>query len=446
MAAITGLAGCSEPPPPAAAPAAVPAPAATPAPVSATDRPPDITFVVVDTLRADRLHLYGAVRPTSPALDALALDAVVFDRAYAPSPWTLPSVASILTGLGPAAHTVTETDHRLPQEVETLAERLGAAGYETAFFGVNPYLNPVRGLDQGFETYQGLEGLAGASLNQRITGFLRTREGGRPLFLVVHYFEPHCPYEPPPALAAALAAVPLVPTGRSVDAGTWEGLPDCYKVTDAEGQPQLDVDAWLEAYDAEVLQADGLVGELLEALRASGRYDDALIAVAGDHGESFWERGGYGHGATLDEEVVRVPLVVRTPGGGAARVAAPVSLTGLAPTALTSAGVAVPGALRGGDLLGGALPEAVLLSTDYEVASARGLVTETHTLRQRGGESALTDASGEPLEDRPVQAALALQLEAALGEEAADGAHLTQTPLGPDQDLIKQLKSIGYLH
>ena len=430
------------------APPLPPLPQAPPAEAPLSAAPADVIFIVVDTLRADRLHLYGSPRPTSPALDALAADAVVFDRAYAPSPWTLPSVASILTGLGPGAHTATETDRTLPEEVETLAERLVARGYEAAFFGVNPYLLPSRGLDQGFEPYQGLDGLSGAALNDRVSGYLRTRSPERPLFLYVHYFEPHCPYEPPEALAASLPPL-AVATGRALTADAWAGLPDCYQLSGPDGAAQLSVDAYLDAYDGEVLQADGLVGSLLETLRTRGLYDGALIAVAGDHGESFWESGDYGHGRTLDEAAVRVPLVIRPPGGGARRVSEPVSLTGLAPTALLAAGVspaAMPPRLRGGDLLGASLPTGVLVSTDYENASAKGYFTESYTLRMVDRLGTLTDASGAPMKDLQVEAALSLRLRTEEAAQAADGAHMEPALLPLDEDLLKQLRSIGYLH
>lgn len=290
--------------------------ASTPAPVATR---PNLVLVTVDTLRADRTSLLGHKAPTTPVLKSLSAQSTVFAQAIAPAPWTLPSVASTWTGLWPREHGVTDRSRALPDGAETLAESLQTEGYETAFFGVNAAFVTGHGLDQGFETWQPSTGTAAAQLNRDIAAFLDARTDPRPLFIAVHYFEPHCPYTPPQSTRDRFAVGngppdPLPP-------GALEALGDCYVVRDDSGTPSSDRRLYLARYDGEVAAVDRALGDLWRLVSPL----EPTLAVLADHGEAFWERGVHGHGTHLTQEQVHVPMLWSQPGATPAQITTPVS-------------------------------------------------------------------------------------------------------------------------
>lgn len=218
MLLVLGL-GCgpSSAPVPEGEPVAPPV-STPPAPTAAlptADARPDIVVFSVDTLRADRLSTWGYARQTSPRLTELAASSRRYTRAYSVSSWTLPSLASLFTVQRPGDHGLTLPDQALNPELQTLAEVALERGYETAFFGVNPRFPQGHGLDQGFETWQVDAGRSGRAVNQEVRAFLEARDDTRPLFLVVHWFEPHCRYRAPRDIADR-----FVDDGVVVDTGT----------------------------------------------------------------------------------------------------------------------------------------------------------------------------------------------------------------------------------
>jgi arylsulfatase A-like enzyme len=314
--------------------------------------PHSIVLYVIDTLRADRLGVYGHDRPTSPNLDALAREGVVFDRAYAPAPWTLPSVVSILTSLPPCEHGVLVDERRLGTEVVPWAERLRASGYETASFHANPYAGEMSGLDRGFERSELVPRIDG----ELVSDWLSQRSG-RPFFLYLHSVEPHDPYELPHAPGVAeVVSDASVARRRQVNAmlaryrkltrADWSaGRPPGTSDTNPaqlRGRRALERvrDEALELYDAEILLADHYLGSVLRALDEAGLRDRVVVAVTSDHGEEFGEHGGWQHDQSLYDELVRVPLVLRWPGAQrpGAREPGAVSLLDLVPTLAGLAG------------------------------------------------------------------------------------------------------------
>jgi arylsulfatase A-like enzyme len=314
---------------------------------------PNIVLAVVDTLRADRLGAYGYRRATSPEIDArLAARGAVFERAYACAPWTLPSMMALLTGRapgpflgeGPAAGV-------LPAGIPTLAERLRARGYATAYLGANPTMEPRLGLSRGFTEYSVpppvVESLAlhADDLDARLQAWL-ARKPAEPFFLAVHYIDPHDPYENPSLVAGRSALLPGYegPVRGSWVHGLYAGqlsLPD-----GARGIAQLDA-----LYDSEVRYVDGFVGRLLEAL--GPHLDRTLVVLTADHGEELHDHGGWKHGQTLYDEQVRVPLLVRWDGRvrPGLRLSEPVSLLDVAPTLTAAAGGQPDPETEGRDLL-----------------------------------------------------------------------------------------------
>jgi arylsulfatase A-like enzyme len=290
-----------------------------------------VILFLVDTLRADHLGCYGYARDTSPALDALAEDAVVFEACQAQSSWTKPATASILTGLLPSVHRAVHKVAALPPEHMLLAEPLTEAGYHTAAFGSNAFIfGPEQGFGRGFGVFESSDTVAGhvegeptvsaeVLVDAGLDWLDRKLEAGvgDEVFLYIHAVDPHDPYDPPTDLRDRFTT----PLG--------EGQP-----TDAEltrpafvhrrfgGQPPPTVLARMEGlYDAEILAADRAFGRLVDGLKARGIYDDALIVFVADHGEEFYDHGAYGHNPRLFEEVTRVPLVIKFPArlGDAAR-------------------------------------------------------------------------------------------------------------------------------
>ncbi len=311
--------------------------------------PRRVVLLTVDTLRRDALGVYNAAAPPTPALDALAAQSIVFDHAVSPAPWTLPAFASILTGVSPDVHRAVHFTRRLPDAFDTLAERFRAAGCLTAAIGTNPFLTPTYNLHQGFDTYAMFPQPTGRSLGagllrlaapRRFDGTADTAEltdlavewldlhHGRPFFLWLHYFDPHLPYAPPTEY------LPKQPPPPGMTASFSEARLDAIRT--GYFRPTPEQVRWIRTlYDAEVRHVDAHIARVLAALKRLGLDDDTLIIFASDHGEEFWEHGGFEHGHTVYDELLRVPLFVRLPGAGLhRRVDQPVSTTALTPTIL----------------------------------------------------------------------------------------------------------------
>jgi arylsulfatase A-like enzyme/Flp pilus assembly protein TadD len=277
-------------------------------------RAENVLVVTIDTLRADRVGVYGSRAGATPHMDALGRRGVVFERAFTTAPLTLPAHASLFSGLLPmhSGVRVNGTD-RVPADVPLLAEQLRAAGFATGASVGSFVLRSETGISRGFGGYDEsfaanagrsgeLEGeRPGGEVVDRALAWLDRAGTGR-FFLWVHLFDPHAPYTPPAPHAEQFA-----------------------------GRP----------YDGEVAYADACLGRLLEGMTERGRLEKTLIVVAGDHGESLGEHGEATHGVFLYDATLRVPLILVPPGGGPARrVAAPVSLVDVAPAIREAAGVA----------------------------------------------------------------------------------------------------------
>ncbi len=316
-------------------------------------RNPDAAPVVVyliDTLRADRTGPYGYSQAITPAMDALAAEGIVFEQAYAPAPWTLPSVPSIMTSTFPCEHGVVVDGDRLPPTLVPLAERLRAAGRPTAAFYANPYVGPMSGLDRGYDHLVDRWRIDG----EVIAGWVREHRD-RPFFLYIHTVEPHDPWFVPRRLVRQRDSTAqaykrrleyLVDRyRRATRADFAAGLPPGTTNTTALQEALLDdLNALLQPagvlYDAAVQHADEHLASVVATLRRLGVWERALFVLLSDHGEEMGDHGGWGHSQSLHEEVVRVPLIVKLPGGrrGGTRVREPVSLVDMAPTILAVLG------------------------------------------------------------------------------------------------------------
>ena len=334
---------------------------------------PDILLVVVDTLRADRLGAYGFPAATSPALDALAAEGVVFERAIAASTKTAPSISSLLTSRWVGRHSVGALNGvtRLDGE-ETLALRLRAAGYATGAFVGNTVLQRRIGLDAGFDVYD--DELPVAEPNrpdffERPSGPTTERalawlaaQGDRPVFLWLHAQDPHGPYTPPAPFDRAfpeLLRPDEAPLPLLTDDSGRGGIPAYQRVAE-ERRPS----EYTRRYAGEVAAFDASLGRLVAAFAKRGR--PRVIAVSADHGESFGEGGvWFVHGHASTPELARIPLVLVAPGIDSGRRNELVHHVDVMPTLLELAGVAAPDDLDGialGPYLraGKALPERVV--------------------------------------------------------------------------------------
>jgi arylsulfatase A-like enzyme len=315
---------------------------------------PNFLVYIIDTLRADHLGCYGYPRPTSPRIDAFARQATLFLEGRAQASWTRPAVATLLTGLLPITHQAQATSDRLPDRVETVAERLAGAGYQTAMITVNGNVAGRFGFRQGFERFVYLPErrrsrevhVRSAEVNPRVVDWLAHRDRARPFFLVVHVADPHDPYTPLPRFRRLLA-----PEVHDTSVGTRRGIKRLEALSPEEAHRRAGELSAL--YDAEIAGNDEAFGVLLDRLGQIGLTGSTAVFLVSDHGEEFLEHGGWRHGSTLYEEQLRVPFIVRLPGGEGAGLAlpGPAEQIDLAPTLFELAGVAPPPHLPGRSLL-----------------------------------------------------------------------------------------------
>jgi arylsulfatase A-like enzyme len=316
----------------------------------------NLVVILIDTLRADRLGAYGNPNGLTPHLDRFAAEGVRFGQMQAPSPWTLPSVASLMTGLQPQTHGAGVrygefAPTGLTGGVLTLAETLRDAGFYNQGVYHNIYVNPAFGLQQGFDEYVSIEDRAAPLVDRALEGLRRTAPDRR-VFLYLHLFDPHNPYEPPEEECQTVARR-LLPDYR--------GRLGC----SADRRPELPIPPpedrrWHEAlYDAEIAYTDREVGRFLEGLEELGMDDDTVVLVVSDHGEEFWTRLereralGYDpnsdHGHTVYQELLHVPAILREPGRSPGVIESPAELADLFPTLLRLLGVESP-PVQGKDL------------------------------------------------------------------------------------------------
>lgn len=314
---------------------------------------PDVVVITIDTLRADRV---GRTPTLTPNIDALAAKSTVFDRAVTPMGTTFPAHATLFTGLHPREHGVRWNGASLAEKFVTLAETFRERGYATAAFVSFHIMARRHSIGQGFDARvdpgPGHRVILPADVvNQQAIAWLRDR-GASPLFLWVHYYEPHSPYRLTPWAAQRMGDYSgPYRWGASVEA--LEAYNRRPALRTAENRRALNL-----LYDGEVVEADRAVGELLAALEDR----PTVIVVTADHGQLLSEHGRVGHGALTWEEVLRIPLVIHDstrPVGR--RVSTRVGLIDLAPTLLDLAGVPFTGPMRGRSLApalaGASLPE-----------------------------------------------------------------------------------------
>lgn len=383
-----------------------------------------VVLISIDTLRSDRLPAYGYEGVETPALDALAADAVLFERAYAHVSLTLPSHATVLTGLLPADHGVRDNmGYRLETSaVPYLPRLLGASGYATGAAVSAFVLRGTTGLAEGFDLYEdriefvpgkpmgGLQRPGGETLRVALPWLDSVRE--RPFFLFFHIYEPHSPYDPPEP---------------------WRSR-------------------YPSPYDGEVAAADAVVGELLDALRERDLYGRSLVVLMSDHGEGLGDHGEQEHEILLHRETLQVPLMIKLPDRARAgtRVATPVQLADLLPTIAGLLDLPVPAEAVGTSLLGPLDAERPIVSENvygrlhFGWSELVSVVQGRHHLIH-GPRPELYDLVEDPQERTNLvdeQRSTAHTLRRAL-----EGVDLTLEPPAAESDpeVRRQLEALGYV-
>jgi arylsulfatase A-like enzyme len=437
---------------------------------------PDVILITLDTTRVDHVGAYGYERDVTPALDSLAAEGVLYERAWSTAPWTLPAHASMFTGKHPTSHgahfnaeagearlseaidprlrrqsaTASQIKvNRLGESAVTLAELLRERGYATAAFVGGPWLAPVFGLLQGYETQHAtvdeLSGRPANELTDAAIAWLEAVPPERPVHLLLNYFDPHSPYAPPRGYDDfPHARTPLV---WGEDAVIRSGR-----------LPAEQRRAYVDRYDGEIRFMDHHLGRLLQALRAAGRYDSALILVVADHGETFGEHGLFGHARWLYEELLRVPLVIRFPHGrdGGTAVSDQVSVVDLLPVVAAEVGFELPPDVEGVPLgqrelvLAEVFRDALGIRIygkrfDRELAAA--IRWPWKLLLDDAGRAELYDLSADPAElrDRTGAAQEVALREALAAARAALVPPATQAAAEVTPETHKRLRELGYV-
>jgi arylsulfatase A-like enzyme len=423
----------------------------------------NVVLYLIDTLRADHLGSYGYPLPTSPNIDALAADAVVFTRTQAQASWTRPATGSILTGLYPYAHGAVSLRDRLRPGAATLAELLRAHGYQTAAFVTNVNVGGGFGFDRGFDQFTYLPEdenrpslhVRSDAVNEVVCPWLQAHTE-EPFLLYVHVSDPHAPYTPPDQLDERFrdAGLTSALAGRSQPVRRLLDKPELITPENLRYLQSL--------YDGEIAFTDQNFGKLVSQLKQLGLYERTIIVLMADHGEEFYEHGAFEHGYTLYAEQLAVPLLMRVPGSryGARRVACLARQIDVLPTLLELLGIAVPPDVQGRSLLpqidGDCVePESFAQTSLSERTERRAVIAngwkliDTMGARSKGPE--LYELESDPHEQHDLAEQRPLLLgygRQSIRQWAADVPRPTGAAQGPaptiGAETMERLRALGY--
>ncbi|HUT54978.1 MAG TPA: sulfatase [bacterium] len=451
-------------------------------------RPPvgsrrNVILVVIDTTRFDHIS-HDPSRPgLSPHLARLAAHGAFFERHYAQSSWTLPSMASIITSKMPIqTGVVSEYRHMLEPGLQTLAEIISSHGLRTAGFSANELVRADNGFNRGFDSFHQVHSPLlylycmniGEEVNRRVLGWLDTH-GESPFFMWLIYIDPHDPYLPPVSYINRPPAreLPWLGLGRAL--ATWGPIPGLKTLPKFEY-----VDYYHSLHQGEIQYVDHCIGDLMEALKEKGLLDQTLVVVTADHGEEFLDHGLFGHGNSLYEELIRVPLIIydgAKPQPG--RVVSEVTQNlDLVPTILEYLGMEAPAGALGSSilpLLYGERPETtagVAVSelpkienyddrfiphrTGLKDFYQRALITDRYKLieqtdlKSQGVKFEFYDLEADPAEQHPSRAAnrepmnaLRERLEGFF-DQLPGKMDMNETVV-PDPEMLRRMKALGYI-
>jgi len=441
----------------------------------------NILLVVVDTLRADHLGCYGYDRDTSPNIDRLAEKSVQFTRYYSVVPTTLASFASLLTSLHPKDHGAFRNGYAPDDSLPVLGNVFRRAGYDTAAFVSSYCLSKTFGMDRGFDHFD--EEFTSStmlrdnklvrsawSVTRSFSEWVNRRQKNKPFFVMLHYFDPHWPYDPP------LETMKLFGAREQPGNPETPDFPIAQKNLAASGGLPGSFEKNLHnLYCAEIRYVDQQFGKVIELINDSGLSDDTVVVFTSDHGETFWEHDDhFNHGRFVYDTTIRLPLLISFPSG---QIAAPRRCDGLfcnidlGPTLLDIAEIEAPSGFQGqsfAELLLGS-PKAAPTDNPLFSEATQPIAAERGAARpnllkakcvRRGpwkfisfpgskGRKELYNMEDDPLEtenliDRPETADIALKLEAILEQWATSYKIDVRRANSADDDSIDKLNELGY--
>jgi arylsulfatase A-like enzyme len=411
--------------------------------------PFNIVLISLDTLRADHVGAYGYQRDTSPNMDQLARNGVLFADTIAPAPQTLASHASLFTSLIPSHHgALANFKFKLSEDAVTMAEILAEQGYATVSFNDGGLLDPEFGCDQGFDVYDStMRKSRFASRVEPAAQWLSDRLV-EPFFLFLHTYEVHLPLVPEPEYLALFES-------------DYEGpLPGHFggKVLKEfrggkYGEDPADIEHIVAIYDACIRSMDSSLGDLIGALKDNRLYDRSLIIVTSDHGEEYGERGRIAvHGPTLYDEVIRVPLIIKFPHDrfGGTVVDRQVRLIDILPTTLEVIGVEPLPHFEGSSLIGlvrGDEDRDLPAVSETKRGSVSSLRDSSWKLIRGNRRRQLFDLTSDPGESQDLieqRAVHADSLEESLDEIRASRPSL-RTDYDPSAESVERLRALGYV-
>jgi arylsulfatase A-like enzyme len=291
---------------------------------------PTLILISIDCLRADHVSTYGYHRKTTPHIDKVAEDGIVFETAISTSSWTLPTHMSMLTGLMPSVHAATKWE-KLDTSVPYLPEVLAEGGYRAYGVASWVYVSQIYGFERGFDIYKVYDNPVARDVVDEAIALIE-RAKGQNLFLFMHILDPHWPYLPPEDFYERFG-----PRPRDIST-----LHD--RVGRAEPpESDLEIEEIIQLYDSEIAYTDQELGRFFAELVARGLYDRSMIIITADHGEAFYEHGHWQHSRTLYEELVHIPLIVKWPGQSPkGRINTQLSQMDIFPTLIGAAGLSAP--------------------------------------------------------------------------------------------------------
>jgi len=318
----------------------------------AREPPKNVLVYLIDTLRADKLSAYAPdTRVRTPGLDSFVAAAATFTRGHTQENWTKPSCATLLSGLMPWQHTAVTGEAVVPRSVTLLPELLKERGYYTGSFIANGYVSQAFGFRQGWDTYRNYirenRRTDAEHVAADVLSWLDARPEAEPFLLYVHTIDPHVPYRPPNEFLRMYEETPYRgPLSFRRDATLLEGIKTGSTRTTAADRAHLEA-----LYDGEISYHDVHFAAILDGLTRRGLDEDTIVVVTADHGEEFWDHGSVGHGHSVYEELLHIPMFMRVPGIGATRVDEPMGLSDVVPTVLEALGQEIPEDLPGRSVL-----------------------------------------------------------------------------------------------
>ncbi|MCH7519439.1 MAG: sulfatase [Candidatus Dadabacteria bacterium] len=267
---------------------------------------PNVILISIDTLRADHLGSYGYGRNTSPNIDKLAEEGVLFENAFTQAPWTLPAMATIHTSLYPSEHGATRYNLKLKDNFITLAEYMRNNFYKTIGIISTPYVSSKYGFSQGYDIFEeyimGTEGTSSEHLTERAIEYISDNQDNK-FFLWIHYFDPHAIYLYHEDYNYGRNYSGNLPANLSVE----------FLKSDKNSFNTEDIEYVKDIYDEEISYTDHNIGKLINNIEELGLKEDTVIIITADHGEEFMERNGFGHGKSVYNELIRIPLIIYNP-------------------------------------------------------------------------------------------------------------------------------------